>query len=128
MNNLKIVFSGICRISDENGIILNTGKLFFQEGDLFESFTVIDSGFVVLIDANYYYIPIDMGVVVDPELHPLGSSDVAGDAYDKHCCNVSDYTKAYLAFGKDRTLDYSVQINKNLQIDEQSADENKVPR
>ena len=128
MYKLKIVYSGICSISDENGVILNTGKLFFQEGTLFEDYTVIDSGFVIQVDENYYYIPIDMGVTLDPEIQPVGSSDVAGDAYDKHCRNVSDYTKAYLEFGKDRTLDYSVQINKNLLIDEQSTDDNKVPR
>lgn len=128
MYSLKIVFSEICKICDENGVILNTGKLFFQQGSLYETFTILDNGFVVPVDENNYFIPIDMGVIVDPELHPLGSSDVSKDAYDKHCRNVSDYTKAYLAFGKDRSLDYSVQINKNLQIDEQSADDNKVPR
>ena len=120
MIKVSMVYGGFLNQCDVVGNPM-PGRMYFDQAEVFNG-VKIRSGFVVDVDLIHFYIPEEMGVEVDPLIHKLGSANPAKDAYEKHCCNVKDYTKAYKAFGKDRMLDYQVQLGKNYKIDETSND------
>ena len=113
MMNLKIVYPlSVSRVNQDGSPYEFTENRFFDQTKLFVDYQRIDSGYVAKDDDNYYLIPDEAGVEINPEMHKFGNPDI-NEAY-KRTENVSDYTKAYAAFGKDRSLDYSAQIDKDL--------------
>lgn len=124
MSKVCMVYGGTVTRCNSTGTLL-AGTKYVIQSEIYDG-SKVSLGFVIAVDTLYFFIPEDMGVIVDPTLHRIGSADPAKDAYDKHCRNISDYTKAYKAFGKDRMLDYQVQVDKNRKIDETSRDESKV--
>ena len=113
MMNLKIVYPlSVSRVNQDGSPYEFTENRFFDQTKLFTEYQKLDSGYVAKDDNNYYLIPDDAGVEINPEMHGFGNPDI-NEAY-KRTENVSDYTKAYAAFGKDRSLDYSAQIDKDL--------------
>lgn len=113
MMNLKIVYPlSVSRVNQDGSPYEFTENRFFDQTKLFVDYQRIDSGYVAKDDDNYYLIPYEAGVEINPEMHKFGNPDI-NEAY-KRTENVSDYTKAYAAFGKDRSLDYSAQIDKDL--------------
>ena len=111
--NLKIVYPlSVSRVNQDGSPYEFTENRFFDQTKLFVDYQRIDSGYVAKDDDNYYLIPDEAGVEINPEMHGFGNPDI-NEAY-KRTENVSDYTKAYAAFGKDRSLDYSAQIDKDL--------------
>ena len=111
--NLKIVYPlSVSRVNQDGSPYEFTENRFFDQTKLFVDYQRIDSGYVAKDDDNYYLIPDEASVEINPEMHGFGNPDI-NEAY-KRTENVSDYTKAYAAFGKDRTLDYSAQIDKDL--------------
>ena len=113
MMNLKIVYPlSVSRVNQDGSPYEFTENRFFDQTKLFVDYQRIDSGYVAKDDDNYYLIPDEAGIEINPEMHKFGNPDI-NEAY-KRTENVSDYTKAYAAFGKDRSLDYSAQIDKDL--------------
>ena len=111
--NLKIVYPlSVSRVNQDGSPYEFTENRFFDQTKLFVDYQRIDSGYVAKDDDNYYLIPDEAGIEINPEMHKFGNPDI-NEAY-KRTENVSDYTKAYAAFGKDRSLDYSAQIDKDL--------------
>ena len=113
MMNLKIVYPlSVSRVNQDGSPYEFTETRFFDQTKLFVDYQKIDSAYIAKDDDNYYLIPDEASVEINPEMHGFGNPDI-NEAY-KRTENVSDYTKAYAAFGKDRTLDYSAQIDKDL--------------
>ena len=111
--NLKIVYPlSVSRVNQDGSPYEFTETRFFDQTKLFVDYQKIDSAYIAKDDDNYYLIPDEASVEINPEMHGFGNPDI-NEAY-KRTENVSDYTKAYAAFGKDRTLDYSAQIDKDL--------------
>ena len=111
--NLKIVYPlSVSRVNQDGSPYEFTENRFFDQTKLFVDYQRIDSGYVAKDDDNYYLIPDEAGVEINPEMHEFGNPSI-NEAY-KITENVSDYTKAYAAFGKDRSIDYSAQIDKDL--------------